>query len=306
MKLLKWLASLDRRVIYALVLVVVIAPLIWKSSPPIEISPEVQMAYNSLDKVPANGIVMFSIDYDGASEAELQPMMLAMLRHCFSRNVRVIMTAQWPLGMPLGQMALDSAAVEYHKEYGKDYINIGYRPGGNALMVGLGKSGFRQYFLRDFRGTMIDSFPFMRTVHNYGQIDRLVGLEAGASGDAWVQYAGAQFGLRIILGVTGVMATSMYPYLDAKQIDGLVGGLRGAAEYETLIHHPHRGVWGMNSQSYVHLLIIVLVILGNITFYFERRAKNKRPGIRGQGSGGQGSTEPVPQNPRTQEPKQPV
>jgi len=299
MKLLKWLASLDRRVIYVLVLIVTIIPLIWKSSPPIEISPEVQMAYNSLDKVPAGGIVMFSIDYDGASEAELQPMLMAMLRHCFARNVRVIMTAQWPLGMPLGQMALDSAAAEFDKVYGADYINVGYRPGGNALMVGLGKSGFRQYFLRDFRGMPIDSAPFMRTVHNYGQIDRLVGLEAGASGDLWVQYAGAQFGLRIILGVAGVMATSMYPYLDAKQIEGLVGGLRGAAEYETLISHPHRGIWGMNSQSYVHVLIVVLVILGNLTFYFERRAKKKGPGGRGQGIGVGGQ---APGGPQTQNP----
>jgi hypothetical protein len=271
--------TIDRRIIYGLVLVVVILPLIWKSTPEIEISPEVEMAYKSIDKVPANGVVLVSIDYDGASEAELQPMLMAVLRHCFARNVKVILTAQWPLGLPLGQLGLEQAAAEFHREYGKDYVNIGYRPGGNALMVGLGKSGFRQYFARDFRGTPVDSFPFMRNVHNYGQIDRLVGLEAGASGDAWVQYAGAQFGLRIILGVTGVMATSAYPYIQAKQIEGLIGGLKGAAEYETLIGHPHRGTWGMNSQSYVHVLIVLLVILGNVVFFVERRAK-RSPGAK--------------------------
>lgn len=275
MKLLRFLANLDRRVIYLLVFVIVALPLIWRSSPRIEISPEVQNAYNSIQKIPAGGVLLVSIDFDGASEAELQPMLVSVLRHAFSRNLKVIMTAQWPLGLPIGQLALDSTAAEYGKVYGRDYVNIGYRPGGNALMVGIGKSGFRQYFNRDYRGTPIDSFEFMRNVNNYGQIDRLVGLEAGASGDAWVLYAGAQFGLRIILGVTGVMATSMYPYLDAKQIEGLIGGLKGAAEYETLISHPSRGVWGMNSQSYLHLLIILLVILGNLTYWLERRVKNK-------------------------------
>jgi hypothetical protein len=271
--------KIDRRVIYALVFVVVILPLIWKSSPEIEISPEVQQAFTSIEKVPAEGVVMFSIDYDGASEAELQPMLVAMLHHCFSRNIKVILSAQWPLGLPLGQIALDTVAALHQKEYGKDYVNIGYRPGGAALMIGIGKSGIRQYFARDFRGTLIDSFPFMRRVKDYGQIDRLVGLEAGNAGDLWVQFAGAQFGLRIILGVAGVMATSMYPYLQAKQIDGLLGGLKGAAEYETLIKHPHRGVWGMNSQSYLHLLVILLVILGNVAYYFERRAQ-KRKGVK--------------------------
>jgi hypothetical protein len=272
------LSNIDRRIIYALVFVVVILPLIWKSNPEIEISPEVQQAYNSIEKVPAGGIVMVSIDYDGSSEAELQPMLMAVLRHCFSRNIKVIECAQWPLGISLGQVGIESAAVEYGKVYGKDYVNLGYRPGVAALMIGLGKEGFHRYFNRDFRGVEIDKFEIMNQVRNYGQIDRLIGLEAGASGDAWVQYAGAQFGVRIILGVTGVMATSMYPYIQAKQIEGLLGGLKGAAEYETLIKHPHRGVWGMNSQSYLHLLIVLLVIVGNITYYASRSGKPKKSG----------------------------
>jgi hypothetical protein len=275
MNFLSRLANIDRRVIYSLVFIVVIVPLIWKSNPPVEISPEVQQAYNSIEQVPAGGIVMVSIDYDGASEAECQPMLMAILRHCFSRNIKVIETAQWPLGLSLGQVGIETAAVEYHKVYGKDYVNLGYRPGANALMVGLGKEGFHRYFNRDFRGEPIDDFEVMNNVHNYGQIDRLVALEAGSSGDLWVQYAGAQFGVRIIMGVTGVMATSMYPYLQAKQIEGLIGGLKGAAEYETLVHHPNRGVWGMNSQSYLHALIIILVILGNIAYYATRRGETR-------------------------------
>jgi hypothetical protein len=183
---------------------------------------------------------------------------------------------------------MESAAVEYHKIYGKDYINLGYRPGQNALMVGLGKEGFHRYFNRDFRGQLIDNFEIMKNVHNYAQIDRLIGLEAGSSGDLWVQFAGAQFGVRIILGVTGVMATSMYPYLQAKQIEGLIGGLKGAAEYETLVGHPHRGVWGMNSQSYLHALIIILVILGNIAYYATRNLKGREETRKASPSAGPG------------------
>jgi hypothetical protein len=270
----------DRRIVYAAVLVTVVIPLVWRSNPAVEVSPEVRQAYASIDKVPLNGVVMISIDYDGGSEAELQPMLLAIARHCFTKNLKVILTGQWPNGLPLGQGGMEEMARACGKEYGKDFVNIGYRPGRQALMVGIGLSGLRQYFTTDFRGVPLDSFSFMRSVRNYGQIDRLVGLEAGAEGDYWVQYAGAQFGLRIVLGVTGVMATSAYPYLQAGQIDGLIGGLRGAAEYETLVQHPGRGIWGMNSQSYVHLLIILFVILGNVTFYLDQR---KRPKAKPEG-----------------------
>lgn len=269
--------QLDRRLIYLLMFLAILIPIMIRSVPEIEISDQVRQAYNSIERVPQGGIVMISIDYDPSSEAELQPMLIAILHHCFQRDIKVILTGQWPLGIPLGQAALELIATQYGKVYGRDYVNIGYRPGGQALMVGIGQSGFRQYFNRDFRGTPIDSFAFMRRVANYDQIDRLVALEAGAAGDLWVQYAGAQFGLKIILGVTGVMATSMYPYLDAGQIQGLLGGLKGAAEYETLVHRPQQASWFMNSQSFGHLLIIVLVILGNLASYLERhRAQARR------------------------------
>ena len=66
MGFLQRISNIDRRIIYSLVFIVFILPLIWKSTPEIEISPEVLQAYNSIDKVPAGGIVMVSIDYDGS------------------------------------------------------------------------------------------------------------------------------------------------------------------------------------------------------------------------------------------------
>jgi hypothetical protein len=63
----------------------------------------------------------------------------------------------------------------------------------------------------------------------------------------------------------------LYPFLQTKQLIGLIGGLRGAAEYETQVDKPAKATQWMSIQSIVHLTIIVLVILGNVAYFVSRR-----------------------------------
>ncbi|MEO0131095.1 MAG: hypothetical protein ABIK76_05355, partial [candidate division WOR-3 bacterium] len=155
------LATIDRRIIYLLVFLVVSLPMIFRMIMPIRVSSEVKMAFSEIDNLKPGSIVMISIDYDAASEPELQPMLIGILRHCFSKDIKVILLGQWALGLPLGEIALNQVAKEYNKRYGEDYVNLGYRPGYTALMVGIGKE-IRDFFPTDYKGIPIDSFPFMR------------------------------------------------------------------------------------------------------------------------------------------------
>jgi len=271
----KRLGEIDRRIIYAIIGIAVIVPLILKIKMPIRVSDTVRNAYHSVDQLQSGSIVMISIDYDAASEPELQPMLIAVLRHCFKKDIKVILLGHWALGLPLGEIALNKVSVEYKKVYGEDYINLGYRPGYSALMVGIGRE-IRDFFSTDYRGVPLDSFSFMRKVHNYQQINLLIGLEAGATGDAWVQFAGARFGLKMFLGATGVSAPDLYPYIQANQITGLIAGLQGAAEYETLIEETGTGTLGMPTQSVVHGLIILFIILGNVSYFILRKKEVKK------------------------------
>jgi hypothetical protein len=91
--------------------------------------------------------------------------------------------------------------------------------------------------------------------------------------EAWVIYAHQPFDAQIGAGVTAVMATDYYPFLDTGQLVGLLGGMRGAAEYEVLIEHHDAGVRGMDSQSVIHIFIIVLVVVGNIAYFSSRKRK---------------------------------
>ena len=69
------------------------------------------------------------------------------------------------------------------------------------------------------------------------------------------------------------MATDYFPYLQAGQVIGQMGGLRGAAEYEVLLTEngitpsTDKAFRGMDVQSAAHILIILLIIMGNIAFF---------------------------------------
>ncbi len=266
------LGSIDRRIIYLLLTIVVVLPLIIRPKIKVRVSEPVRAAFESIERLPQNSIVMISIDFDPSSAPEVQPMLIAILRHCFKKNLKVILTGQLALGLPLGEIALNQVSSEYNKVYGKDYINIGYRPGFTALMVGIGRE-IRDFFKTDYRGVPLDSFEFMRRVHNYHDIALLVTLAHGAVADAWIQYAGARFNQKIIVGCTGVNAPNMYQYLSAQQITGLIGGLQGASEYETLVEKPGAATLGMPAQSAAHALLIILLIIGNIGFILSKKRK---------------------------------
>ncbi|MCU0605833.1 MAG: hypothetical protein MUF78_00060 [Candidatus Edwardsbacteria bacterium] len=281
MKFFEKLASIDRRIIYLLLALAVVVPILLKLVLPITVSEPVKSAYAAIDGLSDGSVVMVSIDYDASSAPEVQPMLLSVLRHCFAKKHKVVMLGQWPLGLPFGEIGMTTVVDEINRaaqspadsiRYGANYVNLGYRPGYRALMVGLGRE-FRDFFATDYRSAPVDSLPLMRPIHNYNDIDLLVGLEAGQAGDEWIQYAGARYGLQIVIGATGVVAPDMFHYMQARQIKGLIGGLQGAAEYETLMQHPGTGTAGMVPQSWAHLLLLAFIVLGNVGYFVMRRKK---------------------------------
>lgn len=266
------ISRIDRRIIYLLVFISITIPLLIKKGFEFEALPEVKNAYEFIEKLKPGEKVLISIDYDAASMPELQPLLEVMLVHLFKKDLKVIMMGHWPLGLPLGQIALEKIAKEMGKEYGKDYVFLGYRPGIAAVILNMGKE-IRMVFDVDYKGTPIDSLPLMRNVHNYNDIALLIGFEAGAVGDAWVQFAQARYGQKIILTSTAVVAPDLYPYYQAKQIEGLIGGLRGAADYENLLKRRGFAYAGMTAQTVIHVIILIFIIIGNIGFIALRRMK---------------------------------
>jgi hypothetical protein len=272
--LIKSLSNLDRRIIYLTVALAVVMPLFFPLRLPVEVTPPVRELYDVIEALPARSVVMISIDYDPSGAPELQPATLAILRHCFKRNLRVIVLGLWAPGVPLGVSALQEVAVgEYHKEYGVDYVNFGYKPGGAVTLVNLGRD-VHDVCRQDIYGTAVADLPMMDDVRAAHDVGLVISMSMGVPGsDQWIWYYQARYQTKLATAQTAIGAPRYYQYLQTGQLVGLIGGMKGAAEYERLVGTPGLATTGMDSQSIAHLLIIGFIILGNVIYWAEKRRK---------------------------------
>lgn len=183
------------------------------------------------------------------------------------------MMGLWPAGIALGNYAFAEIAPKYEKQYGTDYINVGYKPGGPVMLLTLGRN-VADVVNADYIGTPIDSFPLGRAVKTARDMDVVMTFSSGDPGILhWIIYFNARFGTKICGSTTAISAPRQYQYLASGQLIGLLGGLKGAAEYETLLGRQARATAGMDSQSIVHVLLVIFIIIGNIILVRERSKK---------------------------------
>ena len=118
---------------------------------------------------------------------------------------------------------------------------------------------------------MTDTIAIMSGIDSYADIEMVVSIADGDRTVYWVEYAGARYNQEVMAGLTAAMITSYDPYLSSEQLYAVVGGLRGAAEYENMLDYRGGGSRGMLAQSAAHLYIVVLVIIGNVIYFRNRR-----------------------------------
>lgn len=265
--------QLDRRWIFLLIFIFVALPLIFVVGFPIETTENARMVYELVDKTPPGSRVIISFDYDPGSKPELHPMATAMLRHCYERNLKVIVTALWPMGVQMAEEIHTQLQTIYPDfEYGVDYVNLGFKAGGMVTVQAMGKN-FRTIFPTDLNGTLIDELPIMAGVKNFDNIAFVCSFSAGDPGiKQWVQITHDTFGKPVTGGVTGVSAPAILPYVnEQQQLTGLLAGLKAAAEYEFLTSKPGTATSGMDAQSIAHLLIIIFIVIGNINYWRQKK-----------------------------------
>ncbi|MGQ3685600.1 MAG: hypothetical protein ACUBOA_11445 [Candidatus Loosdrechtia sp.] len=263
---------IDRRIIFAVIAVAVIVSLLLRFELPVPESKSVRGVYDKIESLPAGSHVMMAFNYDPSSKEELQPMAVAFLHHCFSRDLKVIAMTLYPGAPGLIEQALNTVASQYQKKHGEDYVFLGYKPGGASLIINMGENLYSA-FPKDFYGNDTMTLPALRGVDSLRKIDYLFDLAAGTTIETWIVFGKEKYKFELGAGCTAVMGPDMYPFLQSKQLSGLLSGLKGAAEYETLVNKKASAVNGMRSQSVVHALIILFVICGNILYFVSRRTK---------------------------------
>ena len=272
----RWMVSLDRRIIFVLIALGTLLPLLHPFGLPIKVSPEVRGVYDYIESLPEGSVFFLSLDFDPSSKPELEPQAVALLRHAFRKHLRVIGMTHWLPGTGLAESIFARVAKEMGKRAEKDYVFLGWSPGTGSLVIAMGQDLYKAFPSDNAKHPTL-GMPVLEGVRNLRDVNYLISLAAGNPGiEMWYVFGKDKYRFEMAGGSTGVMAPGLYPFLRSGQINGLIGGLQGAAEYETLIGQKGTAVAGMDAQSADHFVIIALVLLCNV-FYFVLRGDKGRP-----------------------------
>jgi hypothetical protein len=280
--------NLDRRWIFLLMLITVAVPILLRL-----VFPEIPTGYSrsvfeAIENLKPGDKVLIAFDYDPASEAELGPMATDFVHQCCEKKLKMYFLALWPVGPSMIQDAIHSVIETDFPQlvYGQDYVNLGYKSGYEAVIKVI-VTDLRSLYTTDARGTSIDQIAMCRDVKNIQSMKLIIAISAGYPGaKEWIQYAVTPYPDKIALvsGSTGVQSPQLFPYLP-EQMVGLLGGIKGAAEYEKLVNEKYGGpvpdpkyqeaIRRMGPQLFAHLLMIGLIIAGNVLYFTQRRREGR-------------------------------
>lgn len=273
-----------RRIVWVVIAIAILIPIIWPFDlEGTHVAPEVQKVYDQIESIPARGIVLVSLDFEPGSKPELEPMAIALCRHAFARDLRVVGMGLWVTGVGLAEQVLTQAAREFGKDRGKDWCFLGWAPGAAFLIQGMGQDLYGAY-PKDARGDATRGMPVLEGVQTLRNFDYVVSLAAGTPGvEEWVTYGSGPYGFALGGGCTGVIAPQLIPFVQTGQLKGFLGAMKGGAEYESLLGKRDDMVdregrpltWnataGMQSLSFAHFALIGLIILGNVAQWVGRK-----------------------------------
>jgi hypothetical protein len=269
--------QIPRYYIYLLLAAVVIWQLVFPVPLPVVPSAATSGVESAVAAVPDDKLVVISTDWDASTQAETGPQTAAIIEACFRHHKKfVLLTLAPPMGAKLSQQIAVGIASRYRAEYGVAWANWGYKVGTSNVLLAMVKDIPRAMGV-DFYGRPVTQLPIMRGVRSIKDIGLVVEV-TGLAGmtEMWIGLVQGPYQVPFAAGYTAVMAPGYYPFMDSGQIQGMLVGAKGAAEMEALARRPGLGMAIMSAQSWAHLLIIGLIILGNVGYLMTRRGERRR------------------------------
>ena len=153
-------------------------------------------------------------------------------------------------------------------------MNLGYKVGGMVTIQAMGRN-LKEVFPKDTRNTPYDEIPLLANTKRLKDVAWVSSLSSGVPGlKEWMMVARDSYNVPVTGGCTAVSAPGFFPYVnEQRQLTGILGGLKAASEYESLIGRLGTATTKMDAQSVAHLLILVFIALGNIKVFVAKRRK---------------------------------
>jgi hypothetical protein len=267
------LDKIDRRLIYLVLFFAIsislFADISFKDQPSELIIP----IYDYMENLEPGIPVLMSLEYSPTSEPELAPMAKAVSYHALQTGHPICYMSLWPEGgMMINRLTDQLVHTCPDAVYGKQWVNLGFKVGGEMVINSM-RDSLQNIYASDVFGNSLNEIPLLRNVKGLSDFGMVFSFSGGSPGlKEWILYAGDELDIPLAGGCKGVGAPQFLPYFP-DQIIGLFNGLKGASEYESALiaggteldKNFLRAISKMGPQTFAHLVIILLLLLGNIS-----------------------------------------
>jgi hypothetical protein len=261
--------QIDRRILYAILAVNIIAALMARVAIEPDIPPPVKRFYDTIDALQPGDMVMVSSTWSAGTLAENQPQFEAVLKHLMRKRVRFTIISFAPPARDISHRLARRLTEDFGYVEGKDWAHFGYAPDIIIAVKGMSED-IVQAIRQDVRRVPIAELEVMKGVKSLKDYKLVVDVTPSDTLTYWISYRPPN--LKILYCPTSVMAAEAYTFLDSGQILGMITGAKGAYEYERLLGIVGLGTRFINAIQFSHVLIIFFILLGNFAMFMQRRA----------------------------------
>ena len=231
------LNMIDRRIIFLFIAIAVIIPTLFPKGCKEYPTKMTQDIFDKIENLESGSRILLSLDYDPASAPELDPMTNAFIRHCCIKKHKIYLMTLWQTAPSIIRRAEAVINTEFPEMKEKvDYVNFGFKAGMQAIINAM-VTDIYQIYSTDNKGDNLrdPSFEIMKNVKNLSDMDIILNVSTGMPGLVeWIQFGGDMVDVPTAGGTTAVSTPLLLPYYP-HQMFGILGGIKGAAEYEQLL-----------------------------------------------------------------------
>ena len=275
MSLMDKLLDLDQRIIYAMLFIALAFPILNPVILPMDIQAYSKESFDFADSIPAGSVVLIEGGLNAATYPQGGPGLEVQIVHMLRKDVKLVFfsinteMAEWTATSINNALARLPAGVA--AENGVNWVHMGYVPGGESGTAAFAND-IRSVKSEDHYGTPIEQLPLMQNI-NMASDFAAVFWWGGSEGSI-------PYGVRQIVTPFGVPMTGMCttnevpnytPYINSGQLHGIIGGVRGSAEYEYMMSMPGLALGQAMATNFGGLLWVFLVVLGNVLYFIARR-----------------------------------
>lgn len=221
----------------------------------------VQAAYQTVAALPAGVPVLMAVDYEPGWSGEMDAAAAGLVKHLLDKGVFLALASTSSTG-PLQAEHLVALAAQDSTQ-GANVVNLGFIPGGAAGLQGLART-LRMIMPEAVGSDSPWSQPALQSVSSVSDFSLVVVVtESPDDAQAWIEQVQPWLrGTPLVMVVSAQAQPLVEPYYRGtpQQVQGLVTGLAGGVQYETL--NGQVGMAGANWPGFsIALFTAVLFIL---------------------------------------------